>query len=99
MKGNTQLRQKSLKKALTEIRNRGPVSKRELQDITGFSWGNISSITTELYNEKFIMVSGKQETFVGRKPDVFDININDNLIIGIDFSNGYGVGHHSVRKN
>lgn len=86
MKGNTQLRQKSIKRVLTEIRNRGPVSKRELQDITGFSWGNISSITAELYNDNYIMVSGKQETFVGRKPEIFDININDNYILGIDFS-------------
>lgn len=86
MKGNTQLRQKSIKKVLNEIKNRGPVSKRELQDITGFSWGNISSIITELETQKYISVSGKQETFVGRKPDVYDINSNDNYIIGIDFS-------------
>ncbi|MEE1074896.1 MAG: ROK family protein [Acutalibacteraceae bacterium] len=86
MKGNTKLRQKSIKRVLTEIRNRGPVSKRELQDITGFSWGNISSITAELFNENYIMVSGKQDTFVGRKPEIFDINNNDNFIIGIDFS-------------
>lgn len=86
MKSNTELRQKSIKKVLNEIRSRGPVSKRELQDITGFSWGNISSITTELLNGNYISVSGKQETYVGRKPEMFDINENDNFIIGIDFS-------------
>lgn len=86
MKSNTELRQKSIKKVLSVIRNRGPVSKRELQVITGFSWGNISSITTELLNYNYIMVSGKQETFVGRRPEMFDINENDNFIIGVDFS-------------
>ena len=86
MKSNTQLRQKSIKKVLNEIRIRGPVSKRELQEITGFSWGNISSITTELLNDNYITASGKIETVVGRRPEAFDINENDNFIIGIDFS-------------
>ena len=86
MKVNTQLRQESIKKVLFEIRKSGPISKRELQTATGFSWGNISSITTRLMNEKYIMASGKQETYVGRKPEEFDININDNYIIGIDFN-------------
>lgn len=86
MKGNTQLRQESIKKVLSEIRLNGPISKRELQKLTGFSWGNISSVTTLLMNEKYIMISGKQETYVGRKPEELEININDNYIIGIDFN-------------
>jgi len=86
VKVNTQLRQESIKKVLFEIKKNGPISKRELQNVTGFSWGNISSITTCLMNEKYIMASGKQETFVGRKPQEFDININDNYIIGVDFN-------------
>lgn len=86
MKGNTQLRQESLKKVLFEIRSRGPVSKRELQELTGFSWGNVSSITKTLLENKYIMPSGKQDTASGRKPEEYDININDNYIIGIDFN-------------
>lgn len=86
MKGNTQLRQESLKRVLFEIRSGGPVSKRELQEVTGFSWGNISSITKALLENKYIMPSGKQDTASGRKPEEFDINLNDNYIIGIDFN-------------
>ncbi len=86
MKSNTELRQKSIRRVLSVIKNKAPISKRELQAITGFSWGNISSITTELLNSNYIIPSGKQETFVGRKPECFDINDNDNFIIGIDFS-------------
>lgn len=37
-------------------------------------------------NGKYIMASGKQETYVGRKPEEFDINNNDHFIIGIDFN-------------
>ena len=89
MKGNTQLRQESLKKVLTEIRLKGPVSKRELQRITGFSWGNISSIITMLCDKGFIVPAGKQDTGVGRKPEEFDINTEDNYIIGVDFNCAY----------
>ncbi len=87
MKGNTQLRQDSIRQVLSEIKYNGPISKRELQDKTGFSWGKISFISNLLLNEKYVMTVGKQETIVGRKPEELDININDNYIIGIDFYN------------
>lgn len=86
MKGNTRLRQESIKKVLCEIREKGPISKRALQEITGFSWGNISSVTSLLINAGYIESLGKQETSVGRKPEEVDINTNDNYIIGIDFN-------------
>ena len=37
MKGNTQLRQDNIRRLLLEIRDRAPITKRELQKITGFS--------------------------------------------------------------
>jgi len=89
MKGNTIQRNKNIKRVLKEIRLKGPISKRELQEITGFSWGNICAITTFLSNENLIMASGKQETYIGRKPEEFDINITNNFILGIDFNSKY----------
>lgn len=86
MNENTRLRQQSIKAVLRVLCSGGPLSKRELQNITGFSWGNISSITATLLDEGLIVASGKQDTFVGRKPEAFDVNINDNYIIGIDFN-------------
>ena len=87
MNGNTQLRQESIRQVLSEIKYNGPISKRELQDKTGFSWGKISFISNLLLNEGYVMTVGKQETIVGRKPEELDINITDNYIIGIDFYN------------
>lgn len=90
MKGNTQLRQENIRRLLGEIRDRAPITKRELQDITGFSWGNISFITNKLLTERYIVPSGKQETSVGRKPEEYDINTGENLIIGVDYhANGF----------
>lgn len=86
MKGNTQLRQESIRQVLSQIKYNGPISKRELQDKTGFSWGKISFISNLLLNDNYAMTVGKQETFVGRKPEELDININDNYIVGVDFN-------------
>ena len=86
MKGNTKLRQDNIKRIFCEIRDRGPISKRELQELTEFSWGSISTITTELEERGYIMSAGKQKGAVGRRPEEYDINITDNLIIGNDFN-------------
>ena len=86
MKGNTKLRQDNIKRIFCEIRDRGPISKRELQELTEFSWGSISTKTTGLEESGYIMSAGKQTGAVGRRPEEYDINITDNFIIGIDLS-------------
>lgn len=86
MKGNTRLKQDNIGRVLEEIRSRAPITKRELQDITGFSWGNISTIVNELRENGYIVSVGKQETMVGRRSDQYDISTRDNLVIGIDLN-------------
>lgn len=72
---------------LEQIRENAPISKRELQVITGFSWGLISRLTNELADKGYIISKGKVDTGVGRKPDEFDINQEKNFFVGVDFSN------------
>ena len=86
MKNNTLLRQESIKKVFSVIREKGPISKRQLEDITKFSWGNISSIISLLSAKGYLMINGKQNTGVGRKPESFDVNNNNNFIVGVDFN-------------
>lgn len=86
MKGNTKLRHDNIKRIFCEIRNRGPISKRELQELTAFSWGSISTIITELEKCGFIMSTGKQKGAMGRRPEEYAINTGNNFIIGIDLS-------------
>lgn len=71
---------------LEKIRENAPISKRELQNITGFSWGLISRLTNELVDASYIVSKGKVDTGVGRKPDEFDVNSEKNYFIGVDFS-------------
>lgn len=86
MKGNTRLKQDNIGRVLEEIRSRAPITKRELQDITGFSWGNVSTIVNELQEHGYIVSVGKQETLVGRRSDQYDISPHENLIIGVDLN-------------
>lgn len=86
MKGNTRLKQDNIGRVLEEIRSRAPITKRELQDITDFSWGNISTIVNELREKGYIVSVGKKETLVGRKSDQYDISSRENLIIGVDLN-------------
>lgn len=72
---------------LETIQDQAPVSKRRLQELTGFSWGLVSRITNELAEKQYIVPIGKVDTGVGRKPDEYDINPKDNYSIGVDFSN------------
>lgn len=79
--------EKSYTLALLEtIQKNAPVSKRQLQEITGFSWGLISRLTNELADNGYIVSARKVNTGVGRKPDEFDINPNENYFVGVDFS-------------
>lgn len=71
---------------LQTIKEHGPVSKRELQQMTGFSWAHISQVTSRLMEEGYIVAGGKQAT-AGRTADKLDINMDNNYYIGVDLSN------------
>ncbi len=69
-----------------QIMTNSPISKKELQDILGISWGMISNITNQLVEEKYIEPYIRETQGVGRKAEEYDINHNDNYCIGIDFN-------------
>lgn len=81
-----QMRKSNICVLLSEIKQNDPLSKRDLQDRTGLSWGAISSITAMLCEKGYIVPTGKQRTHVGRKPFQLDINPNDYFIIGVDLN-------------
>lgn len=69
-----------------QIQEHAPISKKELQENTGFSWGTISTMTNALAEAGYIVAKGKVTNDVGRKPDEYDINPEKNYFVGIDFS-------------
>ncbi len=70
---------------LQAIKEQGPISKRELQEVTGLSWGHVSQVTKRFLEEGYIVVK-EQEMTAGRTRDLVDINRNDNYFIGVDLN-------------
>ncbi len=75
-----------LQQLMREIIKYGPISKKELQEKTGISWGMVSSLINQLVDDRFIVPGIRQSNEVGRKAEEFDVNPNDHYCIGIDLS-------------
>ncbi len=75
-----------LQQLMREIIQYGPISKKELQERTGISWGMVSGLINQLVEERFIVPSVRQSNDVGRKAEEFDVNPAEHLCIGIDLS-------------
>lgn len=83
---SAQIHCSNIRVLLDSIRRNGPISKRDLQKMTGMSWGTVSSLTGELLDQGYVILSGKQITNVGRRPEKLDINNTDFYIVGIDLN-------------
>jgi predicted NBD/HSP70 family sugar kinase len=71
---------------LRTIKERGSISRTELQHTTGLSWGTITNTTRDLLNRNLIREEGAQSTKAGRKPVRLAINPSSHSLIGIDLS-------------
>ena len=68
-----------------QIMDNGPISKRELQERTGFSWGLISQVTNRLIAEGYLVAEDDLTTIgVGRRAEKIDIVADDHFYIGLD---------------
>jgi predicted NBD/HSP70 family sugar kinase len=85
MKRNNQLT------VLRQIRERGPISRVQLQRRTKLSWGTITSAIKELLARELIVELGTVATGLGRRPVELDLNTRRNYVLGLD------MGTHAVR--
>ena len=68
-----------------QIVENGPLSRRELQQLTGFSWGLISQVTNRLITDGYVVAEDDAySTGVGRRAEKLDIVKNDYFFIGVD---------------
>lgn len=72
---------------LNIIRHHGELSRKEISDITGLSWGGMTKIVNKLF-EKGYIVEDKSEKYSGqgRTPHVISINKEQNFVIGLDIN-------------
>ena len=71
---------------LQKVRDYGPISKRELQQVSDLSWGLISQVVNKLFINGYFESSCRECDGAGRKAEEYDINKNDNYFIGVDFN-------------
>lgn len=77
---------------LSVIRDCGEVSRKQISDITGLSWGGMTKIVNKLFESGYI-VEGKSENVsgIGRTPNIIRINKERNFVIGLDINRmGFG---------
>lgn len=68
-----------------QIVDNGPISRRELQAHTGFSWGLISQVTNRLIAEgRVVAENDLTSAGVGRRAEKLDIVATDHYVIGVD---------------
>ena len=72
---------------LNVIRNCGIVSRKQISDITGLSWGGMTKIVNKLFAHGYI-VEEKDENAsgAGRTPSLIRINEKENVVIGLDLN-------------
>ncbi len=68
-----------------QIVDNGPISRRELQQNTGFSWGLISQVTNRLIAEGYVVAEDDLASAgVGRRAEKIDIVADNHYYIGVD---------------
>jgi len=71
---------------LRTIKERGVISRTDLQQRTGLSWGTITNTTRELLTRSLIREEGAIQTKSGRKPVCLSINRDTHVLAGVDIS-------------
>jgi glucokinase-like ROK family protein len=68
---------------LKRVRDRGPISRVDLQQSTKLSWGTITSSIKELLERQILVEIGSVKTGIGRRPVELDLNTEENRVLGL----------------
>lgn len=72
---------------LSLIRKEKSITRKEIQNRMGLSWGGVSQIASRLIELSYVVEKKVQDTTSsGRTPSSLEINSGDNYIIGIDIN-------------
>ena len=72
---------------LDVIRSCRSISRRQISDITGLSWGGTTKIVNKLYESGYIEEEKEENAAgAGRTPGLLHITREKNVVIGLDFN-------------
>lgn len=74
------------------IKNRSPISRADIANLTNLNKGTVSSLVNELLDEKLIHETGPGESTGGRRPIMLLFNAKAGCSIGIDIGVNYILG-------
>ncbi|MEI3606497.1 ROK family transcriptional regulator [Pseudogracilibacillus sp. SE30717A] len=74
---------------LNTIKNKAPISRADIAELTGLNKGTVSSMVAELLEDKLIFESGPGESSGGRRPVMLLFNTKAGYAIGVDLGVNY----------
>lgn len=80
------MRNENMLTVLRCIQENGQIYRKDIKDITGLSWGSISSIVNDLLKRGIIRETKNSNSIKGRNPSVIDIYTDSSCIIGVDIN-------------
>ena len=83
---NLQIKKNNIVKIFNIIQEFEPLSRRDIERISGLSWGTVSAVCTDLIKVGYINTYKETVTQMGRTPERLVINRENNLVLGIDIN-------------
>lgn len=83
---NAEIKKNSITKVFDCVCLHGSVSRNEIQDLTGLSWGTVSGACAELTDKQLLTCRKGNSHGRGRVSEVISVNAQNNLCLGIDIN-------------
>ena len=71
---NYEMKKNNTLKVFKALKEKGVLSRREIESVTGLSWGTVSAVTNELLSRGFVAAQ-KESSGTGRPPSVLTLKI------------------------
>jgi predicted NBD/HSP70 family sugar kinase len=77
------------KNIFLKLQKDGPLTKKALLELTGIKPSTLNRIIISLMEQGAVVEIGQEQSAVGRKPSIFDVNVGEKYLLGIDISRTY----------
>lgn len=83
---NETMKKNNLKVVLDTIRQKEPVSRKELADLVGLTSSSITNIVNRLIKEEYLVEIGSGKSLGGRRPILLELNSKARYAIGVELT-------------
>ncbi len=81
------MKDQNLSNVLALIRKHGSLTRRQIESLTGLSWGSVSKVTSTLLDLEYIKeMKFEENSGPGRTPIYLEINGNEHFSVGVDIN-------------